>query len=286
MNKLKALLKEPLTHFFAIGLVIFALYAYLDRGDSSNPGDIVVDEARVDSLIRQFQKAWQRPPTRPELRGLVDAWIREEILYREGLALRLDEDDPIVRRRIAQKMDFITDVLVPAEPTDEELQEWLDSHPEAYRMPPEYSLLQKYFDPGRHGDGLDGLIDRSLAALATGPADDVAGDTTLLPYRMADVSANQVARVFGEEFADALADLPVGRWSGPVSSAYGLHLVYLEYSEPGREPALDEVRAAVERDLMNDRSKQANEAYYELLREKYNVRVADGLGLAADDRGS
>jgi len=284
--KLRSLLREPLTHFFAMGFLLFAVYGYVDRGDTPASDEIVVDQARVEALGAQFAKTWQRPPTSTELQALVDSWVREEILYREGLALRLDQDDPVVRRRIAQKMDFITDSLVLPEPTEQELQDWLDRHPEDYRVPTEYSLLQMYFDPSRHGDRLAKDMAQALTALEAGQTDGVTGDSTLLPYRMGDATADQVGRVFGADFAAALAGLPVGRWVGPVESGYGMHLVYLEQVKPGRQPALDELRTSVERDLLRSRNEQANEAYYVLLREKYTVRYADNLKPAAGGPGS
>ena len=123
--KIRTLLSEPLTHFFVLGLLLFALYATVSDESGQSAEEIVVDRARIGSLVSSFKKTWQRPPTADELQGLVDAWVREEILYREGVAIGFDRDDPVVRRRVAQKMSFVADGMVPEAPDDAELEVWL-----------------------------------------------------------------------------------------------------------------------------------------------------------------
>lgn len=149
---MRRLLREPLLHFAVLGMGLFVLYGVLRGGTGDAPDEIVVDRARLASLEAQFERVWQRAPTPAERDGLVATWVREEILYREGVAMGMDRDDPIVRRRIAQKMDFLADGQAPAEPSEAELQAWLDAHPDAYRIEPVYTLRQLYFDPGRRGE--------------------------------------------------------------------------------------------------------------------------------------
>jgi len=276
---MKRLLREPLLHFLVLGLGLFLLYALLNDAEEAKD-EIVVDAERMAFLASRFERTWQRPPTKAELDGLVTSWIREEILYREGIAMGLDRDDPIVRRRIAQKMDFISDAGV-AEPEEAALQQWLSDHADSYRVPPSYALEQRFFDPGRHGENLEAAVGVALDRLRGGAGAEAVGDATLLPQRWPLSSSDQIARTFGEDFAASLAKLPDGEWAGPVRSGYGMHLVRIGEREPGYLPELDEVRDAVARDLLQARTDSAKDALFELLRERYTVRFEEAAGIAS-----
>lgn len=194
-------------------------------------------------------------------------------MYREGVALGLDVNDSVVRRRIAQKMAFIADGLAPEPPTDADLEAWLEANADTYRIEPVYSLRQVYFDPAKHGDDLRTRMGDMVSTM--GQSTSVpAGDATLLPSELQSVRLSDVARAFGSDFADALGDLPLGEWHGPIGSAYGPHLVQVLEKTPGRQPTLDEARAAVERDWSAARTEELNEAFYQGVRERYTVRMA------------
>ena len=268
----RRILSEPLLHFLLLGALLFWLYGALNRGALDAPSEIVVDRARVESITAQFQRTWQRPPTAQEMQGLIDSWVREEVFYREGLALRLDRDDPVVRRRVGQKLTAMADVQTPVEASEAELQAWLVAHPDDYRMEPRYQLRQVYFNPERHGERLEAEVAAARAALEHGSTATL-GDATLLPGSLDRAPASEVAKTFGQDFAAALAALPVGDWQGPVQSGYGVHLVQISAREPGRIPLLSEVRAAVERDLLRARADKSGEAFYQSLRQRYSVRV-------------
>jgi len=275
---IRRLLREPLLHFFVLGATLFALYGWLHRGALDTRSEIFVSRGQVSSLQAQFERVWQRPATADELQHLVDNWVREEIFYREGLAMGLDRDDPVVRRRVGQKVEFIIESAAPAAPTTAELQAWLDAHAADYAIDPRYSLRQVYFDPQRHGANLQRDI-ASARRVLTGGSND-AGDSTLLPFEMQGATQSDVERDFGVEFTAALKDLPTGRWHGPVESSFGLHLVNLSERVGAHAPPLDQVRAEVERDLLQSRTHQANAEMYERLRANYRVRVegADAPG--------
>jgi hypothetical protein len=264
-------LREPLLHFFVLGVALFALYSWLHRGVLATPNEIFVSRGQVSSLQAQFERVWQRPATAVEIQHLVDNWVREEIFYREGLAMGLDRDDPVVRRRVGQKIQFIIESVAPAAPTTAELLAWLEAHAADYAIEPVYSLRQVYFDPQRHGASLERDIARARRDLASGANNP--GDNTLLPLEMQEAPRSEVERAFGAEFASALKDLPVASWQGPVQSGFGLHLVLLSGKKVGQVPPLEQVRAEVERDLLKVRAEQANEAVYEKLRANYRVLV-------------
>ena len=275
-SRLQRLFREPLTHFFAIGFLLFLLYGWLNSDTAPTGNEIVVDEARISALAAGFERTWQRPPTDEELRNLVESWVREEIYFREGIAMRLDEGDPVVRRRIAQKMSFISDGLLSVTPEEAELQAWLDDNVDAYRIPARYTLRQVFIDPEQHGDQLDAVAGTAMAALTRGDSDGI-GDATLLPAALADASSIEIERTFGSEFARALETLPAGVWSGPVASAFGLHIVIIESKEAARVPSLDEARVAVERDATRAKLDEVNEQIYDALRQKYPVRITANL---------
>lgn len=270
------LLREPLLHFLVLGALLFVVYGWMGGGVTDRTREIVVDAGRIASLQAQFERVWQRPPTAAERAGLVETFVREEVLYREGLALGLDRDDPVIRRRVGQKMGFIADGLAPRAPTEQELQAWLDAHPADYEIEARTSLEQVFFDPQRHGAALDGELGRAQAALAGGAAAATIGDRTLLPAWLEHVPASEVERQFGRAFATAVAQLPVGAWE-PVRSGYGVHLVRVVAREDAHGPALGAVRAEVERDLLHARAQEANEAFYQELRARYTVRI-EGAG--------
>jgi hypothetical protein len=267
------LLREPLLHFFVLGLLLFVLYGLVNDESGRSAEEIVVDQTRVAGMVATFEKTWRRPPTESELQGLIDAWVREEILYREGVAVGFDLNDPIIRRRVAQKMSFIADGMVPQTPTDEELDAWLRENIDDYQIPARYTFRQVYIDPQRHPDDLDAVMKDTEDALLEGVDPVSLGDASLLIDTVSDAAADDVIRVFGTEFADALREVTVGSWQGPIRSGYGLHFVLLGAFEPSRDPMLDDVRAAVERDLLSDKSREINEAFYEALRERYTVRI-------------
>ncbi len=258
--------------------MLFALYGWVNRGALSAPSEIVVSQGQLASLKAQFARNWQRPPTDGELDRLVEQWVREEILYREGLALGLDRNDPVVRRRIAQKVEFVAEGMAPSAPTDADLQTWLDAHRDSYAIEPIYTIRQVYFDPARRGKRLDTDLVAAREALQRGAK--VSGDSTLLPGELDAAPEFEVTRVFGSEFAKSLTTLPVGGWSAPVRSGFGWHLVEIKARENGRPPTLAEVRAAVERDWLRARTDEVNAEFYRKLRANYRVRV-EGEAAAA-----
>ena len=265
------LLREPLLHFAVMGVVLFAVYGWVNAGVSNAPREIVITQGQLDNLQAKFERTWQRPPSADELKGLVDQWVREEILYREGQARGLERDDPMVRRLVAQKMEFIADGVTPDAPGDAELQAWLAANQDKYAIEPRYTLRQVYLDPARHGARLEADIDAARAALARGRTVD--GDSTMLPAALESAPAFEVTRIFGKAFAEGLKALPTGEWVGPVRSGFGLHLVKIEQRVDGRPATLAEVREAVERDLLRERAMQAKADFYKKLRANYTVRI-------------
>ena len=273
----KAWLREPLVHFLLIGAGLFVLYNVLNRGESDAPRDIVVSEARVEALAENFARTWMRPPTAEELKGLVDDYVAEEVYYREAVAMGLDRDDLVIRRRLRQKMEFISaDVAAATPPTDAQLQAYLGQHAEKFLMPPRLTFQQVYFSTDRRGEGAARDAEKLLAELAAGrgPANPLeAGDATLLPPAMEAAAPQEIANAFGEEFATAIEDAPEGQWSGPLPSGFGVHLVKVDGREAGTAPTLAEIRPMVQREWEAEQRKTVEKALLDKLRARYDVRV-------------
>ena len=271
---MRGFLKEPLLHFAVLGIALFVLYRAVSGGAGAAPNEIVVDSARVDVLATQFARTRQRVPTEQELQGLVENYVRDEVLYREGRALGLDRDDPVVRNRMRLRVELIADTASP-ELSEQDAQAWFDEHRERYAAPARFDFRQAFFAPATHGERLDADIGEALRALgASGKVDAAAlGDASLLPAALQGVTTADVAAQFGDEFAAALAAAPTGRWVGPVRSAYGLHLVRVDAREEGEAVTLAAVRAEVERDVRDARTRAASDAFYARLRARYSVRI-------------
>lgn len=270
-------LREPLLHFLLIGAALFLLYGALNRGGSEAPREIVISEARIEALAENFATVWMRPPTAVELKGLIDDYVAEEVYYREAVAMGLDQDDTVIRRRLRQKMEFISENIANSvEPTDAQLQEFLAQNAGKFARPAELSFRQVYLSAERRGDTVRDDAEKLLAELQAGrgPADPAeAGDATLLLAAMEAASPQAIANAFGEEFARQVDEAPVGQWSGPIESAFGVHLVRVDERVITGAPTLGEIRPIVLREWQAEHRGRQNESFLAALREKYEVRV-------------
>lgn len=273
----KRLLREPLLHFLALGAAILLLSGLLEREESAEPQTILVTEGRIDQLIEAHERTWRRPPSIEELRALVEAYVREEVYYREAVLLGLDRDDTIVRRRMQQKMEFLATLQADAaEPEETELRAFYEEHPQRFREPPEIAFSHVFVSLEVHGEEAEAMAGALLAELRQGVSPGAAlelGDPFLLPPRFPLAPLALVERNFGGDFASAIAALPVGSWDGPVVSTYGLHLVLVEERRDGRLPPFEAVRAAVDYEWRAAREKALLEAQYEALRANYRVVI-------------
>jgi hypothetical protein len=271
--KISSLFKEPLLHFLLIGALLFLLYGKV-APTSSDGNRITVDRAAIAALATQFQATWSRPPTAVELNGLVDSYVRDEILFREGVALGLLKDDAVIKRRVRQKLE----VLIEEEgksggASDADLADYLSRNAAKFQVPPVLSFEQVLFDPARYGDQLEATLKASLAALNKGATPESQGRGSMLPARVEKLPLDLVVRDFGEEFGKALETAPVGQWTGPVPSGFGLHLVRISERTPGYVPSLDEARAAVTREWESDQRETALANNYARLRKDYDVVI-------------
>jgi PPIC-type PPIASE domain len=278
MNSLRQFLGEPLLHFLLIGVAVFMLYSATNSTVDQPPQEVVqVSPGRIGQLVEVFSRTWQRPPTRDELEGLVESFIKEEIYYREGRKLGLDLDDTVFRRRLQQKMEFLIEpdetALVPAKG---ELETFLAENASKFAVDERVEFEQIYFDTAKRGNDTNKAAEAVLASLnSPGARVDPAqfGDPTVLPGKIKLAPARQIENNFGKRFADELVKLPTGRWAGPIPSEFGLHVVKIDKLEPAYEPELADIREIVLREWRDGKRKEIANERYRALRDKYKIVV-------------
>ena len=277
MTLLKRLLREPLVHFLLLGGLLFLYFEWRGSGGPTS-SRIVITPGLVEHLASGFGRTWQRPPTDAELKGLIDDYVKEEIATREAVAMGLDRDDTIIRRRLRQKLEFLVeDAAASAPPTDAELEAWLKQHPAVLPRRAPARLPAGLREPGAPGRlGRERRREAARAAAAPKGKDattDGLGDASMLPSEQPLVPLREVARSFGDDFAQELMKIEPGRWMGPVESPYGLHLVLVRERVAGAAPELAEIRPVVEREVLAERRKRNLDTLYERLLEKYTVTI-------------
>lgn len=269
-------LREPLVHFLVLGALIFGAFKFTSSA-TIEPGKILITQGRIESLEIAFSRTWRRPPTASELEGLILDYVREEVFAREAVAFGLDKDDTIIRRRLRQKLEFVSeDIAAHAEPSDEQLRAYLKEHADAFRADRRFTFRQVYLNPQQRGTNLRRDAPQLLAQLRrSGSKADIAtlGDSLLLENEFKGIAAAEVVKQFGEKFAAALGEMPVGQWQGPIESGFGVHLVFMAERTDGSMPALEDVRAAVHREWINARRLEANEKFYRTLLQRYTVTI-------------
>jgi peptidyl-prolyl cis-trans isomerase C len=273
MNRL---LKEPLLHFLAVGAMIFGLNAWREKARpiETSAARIEVTAAVIDRLRAGSERQFGQSPDAEELRRLVTAHIREEVLCREALALGLDRDDAIVRRRLAQKMEFLTDdLVVAAQPDDVAVREFFEKNAARYAKPAQVSFRHVYFSQEKRGAKSDAAAREALAALAKGANDEVLGDAFLHGFIFVARETPEITALFGGEFAAQLGTLRPGEWNGPIASSYGLHLVRVDSRGITSPASFAAVSAKVAEDFNEERRRTANREIFEKLRERYQVSV-------------
>jgi peptidyl-prolyl cis-trans isomerase C len=281
------LLREPLLHFLLAGALLFAVDAALRASTAPSEQRISITAAEIESLRTQWAKQYRRLPGPTELQGLVDARVREEVLYREALAMGLDRDDSMIRRQLAQRLEFLIEDLAAArEPSEAELSAFLTKHQAAYRRPARVSFSHVYFSPDRRGRAAAADASLVLAGLRAGTRPASAadrGDRFMMGDFYSEQSAQDIEAVFGPEFARALFEVAPGDgWSGPIASAYGWHLVRVEAQSAPRLPALAEVADRVRQDWSYEQRRQANDAVFERLLGRYEVVIEAASLLEGD----
>ena len=273
-------LREPLLHFLLIGGALFLAYN-LQNEDLVENNRIIISEAEVDRLITLWERKRQRLPTQNELQNLIDQQVREEVMYREALAMGLDQNDGVVRRRLAQKVEFISaDLAALVEPTEAELTNYLAAHSNKFELPGRINFMQVYINSDKHGANTQNYTDSLLIKLTQDSSDidlETLGDSVMLDQHYEQVSEHDVTRLFGKDFANEVFSLSVGSWQGPISSGYGPHLVRIDNKTESRQPTLDTVRDKVRTEWLAQQRRDMDKIFYESLRQRYEIVIKKPL---------
>ncbi len=275
---LKRWLREPLLHFLLLGLMLFAAYTYMQRGrggvESSKQIALTMDDLRTMDLY--FESQWHRQPTPAEFQAMVEDKVREEVLYREGIAMGLDKDDTIVKRRMAQKMQFLAeDVAAAHEPSTAELKAWFEKNSTKFALPGRYSFRHLYFSPDKRGKNAQDDAAKALAKIAGQPEDSKLAVLLADPFMFQDYYGDRapeaLAKEFGPQFVVALEKVKPGSWQGPIESGYGWHLVYVDTVIPGRIPAFEEMEPDIKTAWLGEQKATAWQKAFAEMRAKYTV---------------
>jgi len=275
------LLREPLVHFVFIGAVIYALFGlFAEPVVEETDKTIVVTAGEIEWMRASWQKRWNRPPTAQEFDGLIQQYIKETVLYREALTMGLNKHDMVIRRRLAQKLEFLAkDLVALTPPAEEELQAYFEAHQDRYQQPVLYTFTQVFFDPDKRGDAtLDDAETVKARLIAQGDAIEdpgALGDGLMLQNYYPQKDRAEIQRNLGSGFTDTLVTLVPGQWHGPVLSGFGVHLVYVNSITEPPPPVFTEVRERVLADLSLDRGEELNDKFYTNLREQYSIVIEE-----------
>lgn len=259
---IRRVLREPLVQFLLAGAAIYLVLGWFGSDVDPASRTITLSKEERAGIALGFERSAGRPPTDTEMDGLVDRWVREEVLYREALRLGLDREDAVVRRRLSTKMDELAGASAEtASVSEETLQSWLKEHPERFADDGSVSFDQRYF----------ASEDAARQAVAQG---EPRGVSISLPESVAGKSAREVREIFGQQFAQGLSVLePSENWQGPIPSGFGWHIVRLTARETGTVPPLADIRDRVEADWRNATIADRREAAYRVLRDSYQVET-------------
>lgn len=272
---MKAFIREPLAHFLLIGAVLFLIFEISDDPVGSQSNLIVISEGQVDFLKASYARTRQRTPSEEELQGLIDSYVRQEILYREALALGLDKNDAVIRNRMKQKLELMSDDIAGIViPTDDQLQQFLETNSERFKTEQLIAFRHVFIDITQRGISADGEADRILSLLLDEGQSidpDTLGDRLMQPKLFSLTPVSEIAKLFGKPFSLALKNIAHGKWTGPIQSGYGLHLIFVQDHVVEKLPQLGEIRKTIEWEWSAAHKKELKENIYKELRGRYTV---------------
>lgn len=278
--------KEPLVHFLVLAAGIF-LVSELFSADSSSGNleqdEILITQAKIKTIRTSFEKVWQRTPSEQELQKAIEGHIRDEVFYREALAMGLDRNDGIVRRRLSQKIQFLSEDLANIEePDDKALQSFLTDNADKYLRPAKFTFKQVYLNSNKRGVSAQSDAAKLLKQLIENDKNAAElGDPLMVEHQFTDMAEHGVAKSLGNDFLKSILNTPTGSWQGPIKSGFGLHLIRIENRIKRKQPELSEVRDVVLRDWNSEKRKLTNEAVYKSMRSRYKINVEDETPISA-----
>lgn len=268
---LKKFLKEPLIHFLVIGGLIFFVYGQKNGGFEEKENRIVITKSNFDRLIMQWKKKHFRNPTKAETDEILEEFIYHEVMYREALVMGLDKNDIIIQRRLSQKLEFLSsDILQIAEPTNDELQEYLNTHSEKFMLPSKLSFTHVYIDTNKHTKE---YFEELKKDLESGKSYKTLGDPFMFAKEFTNVTQTDVSKVFGRAFAKKIFSLHVDSLQGPIRSGYGLHFVNISKKTDAKVAKVQDIKSTLTKYWKEEKTEQANSKIYQDLKKQYNIEV-------------
>ena len=270
---MKKVFREPLIHFLLLGLGLFILYGIVSK-NQVDEDTIIIDDFDVNNIIASWEMQWKRLPTDQELKSLILQNIKQEIFYQEALKINLDHNDEIIKRRLSQKMQFLSnDIASLKQPDAEDLKQYYKDHIDKYKSPYSYSLYQIIFSPDYREDPKADAI-KTLAELGKVNPDKAksSGDRMPFPFYYQNMDENELNRELGLNFSNSLRRIDSNKWNGPVKSGFGYHLVYITDKKEPSPIDFEIIRNEVERDYEYDQQKLLEEEIYEEYRKNYHIQ--------------
>ncbi len=274
-------LREPLVQFLFLGGLIYLAYALVTpQSEEDNSRTILVSASRVQWMQDSWQKRWNRLPTKQELDGIIQQYIKETVLYNEAIKMGLDKDDGVIRRRLAQQVEFLAkDLVVYTPPAQADLEKYYKEHLDQYKPDVSYSFTQVYFDPDKRGestlDDANKVKEKLVAQASMLQNVEGLGDDYMKANYFEANTPMEIRKNFGSGFAESLMELEAGKWHGPVLSGFGTHLVFVNEIISPPVPPFDEIKARVLEDWIEQKRESLNEEFYEALEDYYTIIVED-----------
>jgi peptidyl-prolyl cis-trans isomerase C len=275
------LLREPLVHFVFIGAMIYVLFGlFADPALQEDDNKIVVSAGQIEVFKVSWQKRWNRAPTDKELDGIIQQYIRETVLYRQAISMGLDKNDRVIRRRLAQKMEFLVeDLATMLDPDEQTLKTWFNSNQALFQKSPRYTFTQIFIDPDKRGDATldDAKIIKASLQAQTDPLANISelGDGLMLQDYYPNKSPIEIQKQFGGGFTQSLEKLSSGQWHGPILSGYGVHLVYVQAIIPASIPPFTTVREQVKVQWLDEQRESLNKKFYDKLINTYDIVIEE-----------
>ncbi len=272
---MKKIIQQPLFHFLLIGAFLFLVFDVVNTSETESK-NIIIDQSDIEQFVSTWEMQWKRKPTVDELTNLLQSNIKQEVFYQEALNMNLDHNDEIIKRRLSQKMEFLSNDLASlTKPTDIELKEYFDKHMDKYLTPYVYSFYQIPFTLDSSGRD---YFKKAQSVLKNNPDVTFAvmktkGDRFVFPNEFIETPSHQLAQQLGSDFSNALESVETNVWIGPIDSGFGTHLVLITYREAPKKPEFESVRNEIERDFSYEKEKLVNQAIYNQMKKKYQVVI-------------
>ena len=286
--KITKVFNEPLFQFFLIGATIYGVYAVFGKTDyNADENTVIVTEGEMAWMQDSWSKRWNRPPTEAEFKGLIDQHIEESILYQESLKMGLDKNDVIIRRRLAQKLRFLQeDLIKPTDPAAEELDLYFNEHIDEYSPQELITMTQIFFDPDKRDEATLGDAENTINVLKKMDFTDIEpaayGDNLMLQAYYPRRTQIEIAKLFGNDFAQSVIALKPGQWHGPILSGYGTHLVYISERTEPVQPIFTDVKEIVLEDWRGTKQEEINDLFIDGLISRYTIVFEDEEGNEID----